>query len=70
LPQHRRGGGRPVGDQQRQAVEQQVDQTRRRRRAGQGLGGAGDLQQITGARETPGEQGRHPRAHISLARQA
>ena len=56
LPQHRGGGGRPVGDQQRQAVQQQVARPRRVRRRGQGPGGAGDLQQIVGARQMPGEQ--------------
>ncbi len=35
----------------------------------QAPGGAGDLRQIPGARETPGEQRGHPRAQIGLARQ-
>ena len=55
LPQRRGGGGRPVGDQQRQAVQQQVARPRRVRRRGQPLGGAGDLQHMAGAGQMPGE---------------
>ena len=41
LPQCRGGGGRPVGDQQRQAVQQQVARPRRVRRRGQRPGRRG-----------------------------
>ena len=40
LPQRRCGGGGPVGDQQRKAVQYQIDQTRRVRRRGEEPGGA------------------------------
>ncbi len=70
LPQGGGRGGRPVGDHQRQAVQDQVDRPRRpglvRR---EGAGGAGDLEQITGAGQPPGEQRRHPGGQVGLPRQ-
>ena len=57
LPQRRRRGGASVGDQQRQAVEQQVERARMRLARREGPGGAGDLRagrpRRPGARRTP-----------------
>ena len=69
LPQRRRRGGRPVGDQQGKAVQQQVERARRAVRRGEGLGGAADLLQVAGARQTPGEHRRHPRGQVGVAGQ-
>jgi len=50
LPQRRRRRDQPVGDQQGQAVEDQAGRIGRIR-GRQGPGGAGDLQQVPGARQ-------------------
>jgi hypothetical protein len=47
-PQHPRRGGRPVGDHQREAVQDQIDRTRRVRQRGKGAGGAAYLRQRIG----------------------
>ena len=38
-------------------------------RRGEGLGGAGDLQHVAGARQAPGERRRHPRGQVGVAGQ-
>jgi hypothetical protein len=68
FPQGRRRGDRSVRDQHGEGVEDQGGRLRRADRA-QATGGTGDLRQVAGARETPGEQRGHPRAQIGLARQ-
>ena len=66
----RRGcGGVSVGDQQSEAVEQQVEGTRRGRRRGEGLDGAADLQQVACSGEVPGEDSRDPCDQVGLARE-
>ena len=70
VPQRRCGGGGPVGDQQGQAVQDQVGRARRIRRRRQRPGGAGDLQQIAGAGQAPGEHRRHPRGQVGLPGQS
>jgi hypothetical protein len=70
LPQRRCGGGRAVGDQQREAIQQQVGRARRVRRRGQGPGCAGDIHQITSVRQLPGDHRGLPRLQIGLAGQA
>ena len=54
-PQHWGGGGRPVGDQQRQAVQQQVVRPRRVRRRGQGPAARETSSRSPGAGQMPGE---------------
>ena len=69
LPQRRNRGGGTVGDQPRQAVEEQVDRAGRVPGRGEGPGGAGDLEHIAGACQMPGERGRAPRGQVGLAGQ-
>ena len=69
LPQRRRGRGRAVGDQPRQAVQDQVDRPRRMRGRGKGPGGAGDLEHVAGARLAPGQRCRPPGVQVGLTRQ-
>ena len=72
-PAQRRGrGGRPVGDHQREAVQDQVDRPRGAAWSwtdGRARADAGDLEQIAGAGQLPGEQGRHPGGQVGLAGQ-
>jgi hypothetical protein len=65
----RRGRG-PVGDEQRKAVKQQVDGARRGRGRREGPGGAGDLKQVAGASQVPGEFRRVPRVEVGLTGEA
>ena len=68
--QHRRRGCASVGENQREAVQQQIARTRRLRRLRRGPHGPGDVEQTAGAvRQPPGEQRRAPRVEIGVARQ-
>src|SRR5260221_14605806 len=53
LSQHRRGGGRPVDDEQRKSIQHQIDQTRRGGRGGGGPGRRGNRPPGPGARPVP-----------------
>jgi hypothetical protein len=70
LAQHRGGGGRTVGDQQSKTVQQQVGRLRRAFWRGQCPGGAGDLLQVAGIGQVPGEQRRLPGVQVRLTGQA
>ena len=69
LVQGRNRGGVSVGGQHGEAIEQQVEWTRRSRRRREGPGGAGDLadeapcREVAGCRRAPGDQ-------VGLAREA
>src|SRR5260221_11699889 len=60
LSQHRRGGGRPVDDQQRKSIQHQIDQTRRGRKRGGGPGGAWKGQQGPGTPQKARGESRLP----------
>jgi hypothetical protein len=57
LPDQRRPGRRPVGDQHRQPVEKQIGHSRRRRRQRRGARGGGDVPGVGCAGQATGEQG-------------
>ena len=59
----------PVGGQQREAVEQQVEGTRTIRRRREGLDGAADLQQDAAFGEMPRHTGCTPGGQVGLARE-
>jgi len=69
LAQRRRRGSRAVGYQPRQPVEQLIAQPGRTGRRRQRQDGTGNLGQVTGASQVPGEHRRHPRAQVRLAGQ-
>ena len=70
-PQHRRRRARALGEDQREAVEQQVARKRTIRRSGGARRGTGDVEQAAaGAGEVAGEQRRAPRVEVRVAREA
>ena len=63
--------GHPLGEDQCEAVEQQIARQRTPRRTGRGRRGPGDVEQAAaGASEVPGEQRRAPRIEIRVAAEA
>ena len=67
FPQCRCGGSAAVDDEHRQTLQQAVDHTRLRRPR-QVESGAGHLDKVAGARQTPGEHRCAPGAQIGLTR--
>ena len=63
-------GGQPVGDHHGQAGQHQVRGVRGVGGGWDGPDGTGDFEQVAGACQPPGEQGRHPRGEVGLAGQA
>ena len=70
-PQHRRRSACPLGEDQREAVEQQIACKHATRRIGSGRRGTGDVEQAAaGGREVSGEQRRAPGIEIRVAAEA
>jgi hypothetical protein len=69
LPQRPGRCGWPVDDQPGQAVQDQIDRAKRVAARRECPGCPGYLVQIARSRQSSGEQGRHPRAEVGLARQ-